>query len=256
LNFFALAHIAFRSFFLEASWNNQGQQNLGLAAAIDPALRRLHHSAEGLRAARERALEYFNTNPVASGLVIGVILKLEGDVAAGRLTPEDRLRVGSSLSRTLAAMGDSFFWQSWLPLCCLTAVWADLSLSVWWTPLLLPLLFCLPALPLRLGGLYLGYRRGEDIIDLLFRLKIQRLAQSVRRALALVVGASTVILLGTKTALAGPGSLGRLWLTVGAVLLGVICLRFLSRKAGRLTYWYPLIMVGLAAVLLFFLKRG
>ncbi|MDR1045940.1 MAG: PTS system mannose/fructose/sorbose family transporter subunit IID [Candidatus Adiutrix sp.] len=254
MKFLTLANIAFRSFFLEASWNNQGQQNLGLAAAIDPALKRLYHSAEGLRAARERALEYFNTNPVASGVAIGVILKLEGDVAAGRLNPEDRLRVASSLSRTLAAMGDSFFWQSWLPLCCLTAVWADLSLSSCWTPLLLPLLFCLPALPVRLAGLYLGYRRGEDIIDLLFRLKIQRRAQGVRRALALVVGASTVILLGTKTALAD--SLGRLWLTVGAVLFSVICLRFLSRRAGRLNYWYPLIMVGLAAVLLFFLKRG
>ncbi len=245
-----LAHVAVRSLFLEASWNPQGQQNLGLAAAIDPALRRLHQSREGLKSARERAMGFFNTNPIASGVAIGVIIKLEQDVAAGRLAAEDRVRMAGRLGPTLAALGDDLFWQSWLPLCCLIAVWAVLSLDQWWTPLLLPGLFGLLAVPVRFAGLYLGYRRGERIVELLFRLKIQRLAQGLRRLLALVVGVSTVVLISTKTALAADSSRGRLWLAMLGVMIGVFALRLMIRQPSRLGYWYPIVLVALACLLL------
>ena len=251
-----LTNVAFRSLFLEASWNHGGQQNLGLAAAIDPALRKIYgESGEDLKKARERALEFFNTNPISSGVVIGVIIKLEQDVAAGRLNPTDRLRMAGSLSQTLASMGDSLFWQAWLPLCCLVAVWAVLSTHYWWTPLLLPLLFCLPAVPARFIGLYFGYRRGIDVIDLLFRLKIQRLAQNIRKGVALLVGASTVILVSTQTALAEDLSLLPLWLTMAGVAATVMAFRLLSLKIKQLGYWYPVIIVALACSVMIILDR-
>ena len=256
MKFSTLANVGLRSLFLESSWNDQGQQNLGLAAAVDPALKRIYPAGEDLKEARLRALDFFNTNPVTSGVAIGVVIKLEQDVAAGRLRPEERMRIASSLSRTLAAMGDSLIWQAWLPLCCLIAVWAVLSLGYWWTPLLLPALFCLPVLPIRFLGLYLGYREGENIIDLLFKLKIQRLAQGLRRVVGLIVGASMVIVLATKTSLAEDSSLARLWLTIGTVLLSAVCLRLLSLKIGRLNYWYPPILVSLAFLLLFVFRHG
>ena len=88
-----LAGVAFRSLFLEASWNSQGQQNLGLAAAIDPALKLIHPPGVALRAARERALEFFNTNPILSGLAIGFLLRLEEEVAADRLSALERTQL-------------------------------------------------------------------------------------------------------------------------------------------------------------------
>lgn len=224
---------------------------MGLAAAIDPALKKIYGgSGENLRKARERTLEFFNTNPIASGIVIGVIIKLEQDVAAGRLSPADRLRMAGSLSQTLASMGDSLFWQAWLPLCCLVAVWAVLSTNYWWTPLLLPLLFCLPAWPARFLGLYLGYRRGIDVIDVLFRLKIHRLARSIRKGVALMVGASTVILVSTQTAQAENLSSLALWLTMAGVAATAIAFRLLSLKIKQLGYWYPVIIVALACAVM------
>ena len=256
MKFITLVNVAFRSLFLEASWNNKGQQNLGLAASIDPALKEIYNfSEEELKKARERALEFFNTNPISSGVVIGVIIKLEMEVAAGRISPPDRLRMAGSLSQTLASMGDSLFWQAWLPLCCLAAVWAVLSLKFWWTPLLLPVLFCLPAVPVRFFGLFLGYRRGVDVIDLLFRLKIQRLAQNIRKGVAVLVGVSTVILVSTKTALADGPSILSLWLTLGAVAATVITFRLLSLKIRQLGYWYPVIIVALACTVMIVLDR-
>lgn len=251
-----LANVALRSLFLESSWNHQGQQNLGLAAAIDPALKKIYPAGEELKKARERSLGFFNTNPIVSGPAIGVLIKLEQDVAAGRLSPENRDRLIAGINRPLAAMGDSFFWQSWLPLCCLSAVWAVIALKEPWTPFLLPVLFCLPALPVRFFGLYLGYRRGLDIIDLFDKFKVQILAQNARRLLALIVGASTVILFSTQTTLTADGSLSRLWLTMGGVVASVLVFRFLSRKTRGLEYWYPAIMVILACFLLLFLNRS
>jgi len=244
-----LAGVAFRSFFLEASWNSQGQQNLGLAAAIDPALRRIHPPGEALKAARTRALDFFNTNPILSGLAIGVVLRLEEEVAADRLSALERSRLSANLNLALASIGDALFWQSWLPFCALAAVWAVLSLGQWWAPLILPALFCLPALPVRLGGLYLGYVRGLKIIDFLVRLKAQRLARRIRRAVALLMGVSTVVLIPARVGL--PFSLGCLWVTMALVTAGVLLLRMVAGRARALNFWYPLLLVAGAAAFLF-----
>ncbi|MDL2226666.1 PTS system mannose/fructose/sorbose family transporter subunit IID [Deltaproteobacteria bacterium OttesenSCG-928-M10] len=250
LNFLTMAGVALRSLFLEASWNNEGQQNLGLAASIDPALRKIHHSPDSLRAARERALGFFNTNPIASGPAIGAMIRMEEEVAAGLMAASERDRVEQNLTRTLAAMGDSIFWQSWLPMCCLTAVWAVLSLDFWWTPLLLPATFCLLAVPVRFIGLYLGYCRGQKIFDLLFKLKIQLYARALKRSVALLVGASTVILVNGQAHDRGGVSLGGLWITMAAVVATVVFFRFVSSRTKILNYWYPIFLVTLAVILL------
>ncbi len=245
--------MAFRSLFLEASWNYQGQQNLGLAASIDPALKSIYGEGEELRAARLRALGFFNTNPVAGGLAIGVAIRLEENVAEGRISPAERERVLFSLaSGALAPLGDNLFWFSWLPFCSLVGVWAVLSLESWWAPLLLPLLFCLLALPARIYGLRLGYRCGEEATDLLLRINIERAARNIKRTVAVLIGASTVIMLYNKTGLKAFSSF-HVWLSMIMATAFVFCFRLVSARAGALKYWYPLILValGLAASLIF-----
>ncbi|MDR2935518.1 MAG: PTS system mannose/fructose/sorbose family transporter subunit IID [Candidatus Adiutrix sp.] len=249
MKFLVLAWVALRSFFLEASWNSQGQQNLGLAAAIDPALKLIHPRGESLKAARARALDFFNTNPVLSGLAIGVVLRLEEDVAADRLSVWERNRLSATLNLALASIGDALFWQSWLPFCALAAVWAVLSLNRWWAPLILPGLFCLPALPVRLGGLYLGYIQGLKVIDLLVRLKAQRLAQRIRQVMALLIGVSTVVLIPVRVE--HIFSLGGLWATMVLVTVGVILMRMVVGRARALNFWYPLLLLAGAAAILF-----
>ena len=252
LKILTLTNVALRSLLLEASWNHQGQQSLGLSAAVDPALKKIYGQGEELKAARRRYLEFFNTNPLTSGLLIGVMLNLEEDLANGQIQVERRQQVVTNLSQTLAAMGDALFWQAWLPLCCLVAVWAVLSLDVsFGTPLLLPILFCLPALPVRFGGLFWGYRQGKDIIILLSRLKIQRLTWGIRRMVALVLGTSTVILLSQSKIIVGGNFLLYLWLSLAGVLLCVIALRTLVAKTkGTIIYWwYPILVLAVVTVM-------
>jgi len=254
MNFPTLAGVALRSFFLEASWNSQGQQNLGLAAAIDPALRQIHPPGEALRSARERALDFFNTNPILSGLAIGVVLSLEEDLAAARISALERTRLSAGLNQALSAIGDALFWQSWLPFCALAAVWAVLSLDQWWAPLILPGLFCLPVLPVRVGGLYLGYRRGVKVIDLLDRLKAQRLAKRIRQVTALLMGVSTVILIQTHHTGPADFSLGGLWAALALITAVIFLMRVAVRRARALNYWYPLLLVAGGFLFLFCLE--
>lgn len=255
MRFLTMTNVALRSFFLEASWNNQGQQNLGLAAAVDPALELIYGSGETLRAARERAIGFFNTNPILSGLAIGIIIKMEEDVAAGHLTIENRINMSASLNRALATLGDAFFWNSWLPLCCLTAVWACLSLGRWWAPLILPILFCLLALPIRLGGLYWGYRQGDKIINFIYKLKIQYLTRICRRVTALLTGVSTVVLIFSQTPIFHHFSLNGLWIVITLVTVVTVLLRFLAMKTRILYFWYPLFLVTIAGLILIAFNR-
>lgn len=239
-----LLEIGLKSLFLEASWNHQGQQNLGLAGAVDPALKKIYGPGERLREARLRYLGFFNTNPVASGLLIGIMLELEEKLAEGHLKQGKRDKMVAGLSSTLAALGDAIFWQYWLPLCCLATVWAVLSLDgAWWLPLILPLLFCSLALPVRFGGLVLGYRRGPKAIDVMNRLRIQQRAQGLKRLVALLLGSSMVILMSHTTVITGDGSLSRLWFSLGAVVLLVLALRAASTRTKLVAYWYPLILI-------------
>lgn len=255
VKFSSLARVALRSLFLEASWNYRGQQNLGLAAAIDPALKDIYEEPEALRAARLRALGFFNTNPVAGGLALGVAIRLERELAEGQISPAERERILFSLaSGALAPLGDNLFWFSWLPFCSLVGVWAVLALDSWWAPLLLPLLFCLLALPARLCGLRLGYRYGDEVTDLLVRIDIGQAARHIKRAVAVMVGASTVILLYTRSSLRDASTL-HLWLLMLLLLALVFLFRLASARLALLKYWYPLILMSVGLAVIYFVTN-
>jgi mannose/fructose/N-acetylgalactosamine-specific phosphotransferase system component IID len=159
-----LFKIAMRLFILEALWNPRNQQSIGLLSIINQALGIIYsESPEALKEARKRNLDFFNTNPITSGLVIGAVLCLEEDQSAGEVTPETDRKLVLALASTLAAEGDQFFWQSWLPLCCLTGVLITSISGFLWAPLLIPLLFCALAWPIRIWGVFKGYELGCDV---------------------------------------------------------------------------------------------
>jgi PTS system mannose-specific IID component len=194
--------VAIKSLFLEASWNLVGQQNIGYAAAVSPALQRFYHDRpEDLAEARLRALRFFNTNPTFSGLVIGAALKLEENLAQGLIPERQASLIVSSLASALAAQGDLLFWQAWLPFCALLGfglTWLSLATgSVTWAPLLIPILFCALAWPVRLGGIFYGYRLGPLVHQVVKRFYVSQIAQWVKRLTVFLTGFLTIFALKT-----------------------------------------------------------
>lgn len=234
----SLISVALKSLFLEAAWNAAGQQNLGFAAAIDSALVKIYYdNPEKLEESRVRAGRFFNTHPVMSGPALGVALNLEEQLRSGRLDEARYLRLTSSLTSALAAVGDAFFWGAYLPLCVAVSLWVMLALDCPWSALLIPAIFSLLHLPIRFGGFFLGYKRGLALFQLLDKLRLLRWAVILKKGGAVILGSLTALMLSRADW--GPSPLGalKLWAASLGALALVLSFVFLIRYAGRLEIW-------------------
>ena len=158
-----------RSLTLQASWNDQRMQNLGLLATLAPWLRRQGLDRDRLRRVCRRYYGYFNTNPYLAGYVIGGLLRIEHDRELGRPVP-DRLVSGfrDTLARACGSLGDQLFWLGLRPALMLLA--CLLALGGHWIGALAVIgVFAAAQMGLRRRGLRQGFGMGPDVIDVLGR---------------------------------------------------------------------------------------
>ncbi|HGI2102984.1 TPA: PTS system mannose/fructose/sorbose family transporter subunit IID [Streptococcus agalactiae] len=152
-----------RSQFLQGSWNYERMQNMGLAYALIPALKKLYTTKEDRAAALERHMEFFNTHPYVAAPIIGVTLALEEEKASG--TPvEDKAIQGVKIGMMgpLAGIGDPVFWFTVRPI--LGALGASLASA---GNILGPIIFFVGWNLIRMSFLWytqeLGYKSGKEI---------------------------------------------------------------------------------------------
>lgn len=67
-----LKKVFFRSFALEYSWNYERQQNMGYCYSMLPIIEKLYNKKEEQIEAVKRHMEFFNTTPYISTLVLGI----------------------------------------------------------------------------------------------------------------------------------------------------------------------------------------
>jgi mannose/fructose/N-acetylgalactosamine-specific phosphotransferase system component IID len=171
---------------LQASWNAQRMQNLGLLAALAPWLQDQGLTTKRLRGVCRRYFGYFNTNPYLAGFVIGGLLHLESARMVGE--PVSDRQVGwlrDTLARACGALGDQLFWLGLRPALMLIAcLFAATGL---WEPVLL-LFACFSAWQLwwRWRSLTTGSILGPDVYEAVGRPAWHRgIAWTRRVALAL-----------------------------------------------------------------------
>lgn len=120
--------VAWRSTFLQGSWNYERMQNGGWAFSLIPAIKKLYSSKEDQSAALKRHLEFFNTHPYMASPIIGVTLALEEDRANGAPVDDVAIQgVKVGMMGPLAGVGDPVFWFTLRPM--LGALGASLALS-------------------------------------------------------------------------------------------------------------------------------
>jgi PTS system mannose-specific IID component len=176
-----LLQVAFRSFFLQASWNYRGMMNIGFLHAIKPGIDLIYPEEEGRRAAYHRHLEYFNTNPYFSSILMGVVLSLEERLRAGEIQEDIIHDTKEGLMTALAAVGDGFFWDCWRPFtAAISLVFAFGNYLL--TPILFLIVYNIPHLFFRFRGVFWGYRLGTDVIRLLTRFRLQKIRLILRYA--------------------------------------------------------------------------
>lgn len=199
-----LGRVYLRSLALQASWNDERMQNLGLLAALAPWLRRQDLEVNLRRRFCQRHIGVFNTNPYLANLIIGGVLRLESEVSP-ECAPPAATGVAAyrdTLARVCGSLGDQLFWLGLRPAVAVATIL--LGIGGHWAWLLAVVgLFAVGELGLRWHWLTRGYALGLDIVDLLGRPAWHRTIGWVKRgALAL-----TGILAGVCVArlLAGGG---------------------------------------------------
>jgi mannose/fructose/N-acetylgalactosamine-specific phosphotransferase system component IID len=160
-----LKGVYLRCLALQASWNDERMQNLGLLAALAPWLRRRDPDLADRRRFCRRHLGVFNTNPYLASLVVGGLIRLEGDPA---VTPATKVAFRDTLARVCGSLGDQLFWLGLRPVVALAAIL--LGLAGQWAAVLAAVgVFAVGQLWLRRRWLEAGYALGRDVVDLLAR---------------------------------------------------------------------------------------
>lgn len=157
--------VAWRSTFLQGSWNFERMQNGGWAYSMIPAIKKLYPEKEQRSAALKRHMEFFNTHPYVASPILGVTLALEEERANGQPIDDAAIQgVKIGMMGPLAGVGDPVFWFTVRPM--LGALGASLALA---GNILGPIIFFVVWNLLRWGFMVytqeFGYRAGSQIAD-------------------------------------------------------------------------------------------
>lgn len=172
-----LNQMAWRSMFLQASFNYERMQAGGWLYSILPGLKKIHKNKQDLSTSMKHNLEFFNCHPFLITFVMGIILSLEqkkSDIQTIRA-----LRVAAM--GPLGGIGDAIFWFTLLPISA--GIGANLSLqgSIL-GPIIFFVLFNVVHLGLRFGLMHWSYKVGVEGIS-----KLTKNAKEFTRA-ATVLG--------------------------------------------------------------------
>lgn len=149
----------FRDMFtLQWSWNYERMQALGFLWAILPVLQKIYKKGDDLKEAMKRHLQFYNTNPVMSPLILGASIALEED-RAGKAASS--IKVG--LMGPLAGIGDTLMAVLYRPIIAVVAAslamngsslgpWLIFASGILWMALKVPLF-------------WLGYNRSTALIS-------------------------------------------------------------------------------------------
>lgn len=157
--------VAWRSTFIQGSWNYERMQNGGWCYAMIPAIKKLYKTKEDRAAALTRHLEFFNTHPYVASPILGVTLALEEERANG--APVDDVAISGvkvGMMGPLAGVGDPVFWFTIRPM--LGALGASLALG---GSILGPILFFVLWNIIRWSFMWytqeFGYKAGSKITE-------------------------------------------------------------------------------------------
>jgi len=227
--------VFFRSFLLQASWNPQGMQNLGLAYAVYPALKELYPDLDRRAAAVRRHLTFFNTHPYLAAAMVGGVLFHEQRIARGLEGPETVANFKAALMGPLAALGDGFFWLSLKPAAGALCAGLVPVLQAWAAVIFLAIYNALH-LPLRVRFYCLGLRLGDRVVDALAKQDLPRRGAKLRALGAASAGALAAwlaIVFGRNET--GPRAPA---LAAGCLVLGAVSYWLVAKRATSYALLY------------------
>lgn len=161
-----LMKVFWRSFTMEWTWNYERQANLGYGFAMVPILEKLYKDKPEEKAeALQRHLEFFNTTPHVSTLILGISSAMEEQNSTQEdfdISSINNVKVG--LMGPLAGIGDSLLWGTLRIIA--TGIGTSLALQGnILGPILFLLIFNIPHIILRYICMMGGYKLGAGFLS-------------------------------------------------------------------------------------------
>lgn len=187
-----LNKMAWRSCFLQASFNYERMQSAGWLYSILPGLEKIHaDNKEDLALSMTHNMEFFNIHPFLVTFAMGIILSMEQkkvDIPTIRA-------VRVSLMGPLGGIGDAIFWMTLVPI--LAGITSNMAIAGnIFGPILFLIVFNIIQFALRFGLMNWSYKMGMNALDsLMEHMKAFTRAASILGVF--VVGCLTVTMGGT-----------------------------------------------------------
>jgi fructoselysine/glucoselysine PTS system EIID component len=197
-----LRAVFFRSLALEANFNFETWQNTGFAFAILPVLKKSCKTPGSMARALERHLQFFNTSPYGSTLILGITAAMEEQRAHDPDFDEESINaVKLGLMGPLAGVFDSLFWGTLRVIAAGVGVALALKGNLL-GPVLFLLIFNVPHLLLRYQLTFTGYKQGTRFLQQLAGNHVMdRLTHGASILGLMVVGAMPALLMSVSTPL-------------------------------------------------------
>jgi len=192
--------VFFRSMALEANFNFETWQNTGFAFAMIPVLKKLYTTKQSMAVALNRHLQFFNTSPYGSTLILGITAAMEEQNRRDEEFESESINsVKMGLMGPLAGVFDSLFWGTFKVI----AAGAGTSLAIKGNlmgPILFLLIFNVPHLLLRYNLSFIGYKAGTQFLQNLAKNNVMdRLTKGASILGLMVVGAMPATLIAIST---------------------------------------------------------
>jgi fructoselysine and glucoselysine-specific PTS system IID component len=192
--------VFFRSMALEANFNFETWQNTGFAFAMIPVLKKLCTTKQTMAAALNRHLQFFNTSPYGSTLILGITAAMEEQNSRDEEFDSESINsVKMGLMGPLAGVFDSLFWGTFKVI----AAGVGTSLAIKGNlmgPILFLLIFNVPHLLLRYNLSFTGYKTGTKFLQNLAKNNVMdRLTKGASILGLMVVGAMPATLIAIST---------------------------------------------------------
>jgi len=176
-----LNKMAWRSLFLQASFNYERMQSAGWLYSIAPGLKKIHKNKNDLSKSMKMHMEFFNTHPFLVTFIMGIVIAMEE--AKEKIDSIRGIKVATM--GPLGGIGDALFWLTLLPIAA--GIGAALAIEGNVTgPIIFLLVFNVVHFALRFGLMHYGYKTGVSAI--------QKLKESTKQVShgASIIGISVV----------------------------------------------------------------
>lgn len=198
-----LNKMAWRSCFLQASFNYERMQAAGWLYSIIPGLEKIHTNKNDLSASMSHNLEFFNTHPFLVTFVMGIVLSLEQNKVD---IPTIRA-VRVAAMGPLGGIGDALFWLTLVPITAgITSNMAINGNAA--APIIFLVIFNVVQFALRFWLMNWSYKLGTSAIDALTA-NMQAFTRAASIMGVFVVGCLVVTMGGTQINLQIPNGTTR-----------------------------------------------